>query len=51
MRTVTIATASTLPRGFSTITGSPFFIPELKNQKNETCMKGNWNMLVMSKPK
>lgn len=31
--------------------GSVVIAVELKNQKNETCMKGNWNMLVMSKPK
>jgi 3-hydroxybutyryl-CoA dehydratase len=31
--------------------GSVVISVELKNQKNETCMKGNWNMLVMSKPK
>ena len=29
--------------------GSVVIVAELKNQKNETCMKGNWNMLVMSK--
>lgn len=31
--------------------GSVTINVELKNQKNETCMKGNWTMLVMSKPK
>jgi acyl dehydratase len=31
--------------------GSVIITVELKNQKNETCMKGNWNMLIMSKPK
>ena len=31
--------------------GSVTIIVELKNQKNETCMKGSWTMLVMSKPK
>ena len=31
--------------------GSVAIIVELKNQKNETCMKGSWTMLVMSKPK
>lgn len=31
--------------------GSVTIIAELKNQKSETCMKGSWTMLVMSKPK
>jgi acyl dehydratase len=31
--------------------GSVVITVELKNQRGETCMKGNWNMLVMSKPK
>jgi acyl dehydratase len=31
--------------------GSVAIAVELKNQKDETCMKGSWNMLVMSRPK
>jgi 3-hydroxybutyryl-CoA dehydratase len=31
--------------------GSVFISVELKNQKEEICMKGSWTMLVMSKPK
>ena len=31
--------------------GSVVISVKLKNQKEETCMKGNWTMLVMLKPK
>lgn len=31
--------------------GSVVLMAELKNQQNETCMKGSLNILVMSKPK
>ena len=31
--------------------GSVVIMVELKNQKEETCMKGTWTMLVMLKPK
>ena len=31
--------------------GSVVISVELKNQKEETCMKGSWTMLVMLKPK
>ncbi len=31
--------------------GSVTITAELKNQKGDTCMKGNWTMLVLSKPK
>ncbi len=31
--------------------GSVTITAELKNQNSDTCMKGNWTMLVLSKPK
>ena len=31
--------------------GSVVITAELRNQKDETCMKGNWNLLIMSRPK
>ena len=31
--------------------GSVVIMVELKNQNDETCMKGNWTLLVMLKPK
>ena len=31
--------------------GSVVLTAELRNQKDETCMKGNWNLLIMSRPK
>ncbi len=31
--------------------GSVVITVELKNQKDEVCMKGNWTLLVMSSPK
>lgn len=31
--------------------GSVLITTELKNQKGEICMKGNWAILIMSKPK
>ena len=31
--------------------GSVVIAVELKNRKDEVCMKGNWTMLVMSRPK
>jgi acyl dehydratase len=31
--------------------GSVVIAVELKNQKSEVCMRGNWTMLIMSKPK
>lgn len=31
--------------------GSVVITAELKNQKGVICMKGNWTMLIMSKPK
>lgn len=31
--------------------GSVVIMAELKNQKGDVCMKGNWTMLIMSKPK
>jgi 3-hydroxybutyryl-CoA dehydratase len=31
--------------------GSVLIAVELKNQKDEVCMKGNWSILVMSGPK
>ena len=31
--------------------GSVVITVELKNQKGEVCMKGNWTILVLSKPK
>ncbi len=31
--------------------GSVVVAVELKNQKDEVCMKGNWTILVMSRPK
>jgi acyl dehydratase len=31
--------------------GSVLITTELKNQKGEICMKGNWTILIMSKPK
>ncbi len=31
--------------------GSVVIAVELKNQKNEVCMRGSWTMLIMSRPK
>jgi acyl dehydratase len=31
--------------------GSVLITTELKNQKGEICMKGNWTILIMSRPK
>jgi acyl dehydratase len=31
--------------------GSVVITTELKNQKDEVCMRGNWTLLVLSKPK
>jgi acyl dehydratase len=31
--------------------GSVVIAVELKNQKNEVCMRGNWTMLIMSRQK
>jgi len=45
---LSIVEAKALPRIGG---GSVVIAAELKNHNGETCMKGNWTMLVISKPK